>query len=74
MLDEIFDVIVGEIAKFVPNVVWGAVFLILGLLTTMVGVATVLDVATLDASARFGGVLTAVGVSLVAGVLISWSR
>ncbi|ELZ55040.1 MULTISPECIES: hypothetical protein [Halorubrum] len=74
MLDEILDVIVGEIAKVVPDVVWGAVFLIFGVLTTAVGVATVLGVATLDASALLGGVLTVVGVSLVVGVLVAWYR
>ncbi|GAA0530155.1 hypothetical protein ABNG02_02515 [Halorubrum ejinorense] len=74
MLDEIFDVLIGEVAKLVPDVVWGAVFLITGALTAMIGVAMVLETTTLDGSVRLGGVLTAVGVLLTAGVLVAWYR
>ncbi|WP_149797677.1 hypothetical protein [Halorubrum xinjiangense] len=74
MLDEIFDVVIGEIAKLVPDVVWGAVFLIAGLVTTMLGVTTFLGVAALGWSPRFGGVLTVVGVLLIAGPLVAWYR
>ncbi|MGM0448902.1 MAG: hypothetical protein ACQERM_11745 [Methanobacteriota archaeon] len=74
MLDEIFDVVIGETAKLVPDVVWGAAFLIAGLVTTTLGVTALLGVAALGWSPRFAGVLTAVGVALIGGVLVAWSR
>ena len=74
MLDEIFDVVIGETAKLVPDVVWGAAFLIAGLVTTTLGVTTLLGVAALGWPPRFAGVLTAVGVALIGGVLVAWSR
>ncbi|ELZ48481.1 hypothetical protein C464_07270 [Halorubrum coriense DSM 10284] len=74
MLDEILDVFIGEVAKLVPDVVWGAIFLLVGLLTAMLGVTTLLDVTTLGWSTRFGGLLTAVGVLLLAGPLVARYR
>ena len=74
MLDEIFDVLLGEIAKLVPDVVWGAIFLVTGALTTMIGVTMVLGMTTLNGSPRLGGLLTAVGVLLIAGPLVAWYR
>jgi hypothetical protein len=74
MLDEIFDVVIDEIAKLVPDVVWGAIFLVTGALTTMIGVTMLLEMTTLNGSVRLGGVLTAVGVLLIAGPLVAWYR
>ena len=74
MLDELFDVVIDEIAKLVPDVVWGAVFLVAGLVAAMLGVTTLLGVATLGWSPLFGGVSTAVGVLLIVGVLVAWYR
>ncbi|MBP1903334.1 hypothetical protein J2744_003039 [Halorubrum trapanicum] len=74
MLDDIIDVLIGEVAKLVPDIVWGAVFLVTGLLTTMIGVTMVLGMTTLNGSPRLGGVLTAVGVLLIAGPLVAWYR
>ncbi|MGQ3329580.1 hypothetical protein [Halorubrum sp. FL23] len=74
MLDEILDVLIDEVAKLIPDVIWGAIFLLTGLLTAMLGVTTLLGVATLGWSPRFGGILTAVGALLVVGVLVSWYR
>ncbi|TKX42335.1 MULTISPECIES: hypothetical protein [unclassified Halorubrum] len=74
MLDEIFDVFFGAVAELVPDVVWGALFLIAGALATMIGVSMLLGVTTLDGSVRLGGLLTAVGVSMVGGVLVAWYR
>lgn len=74
MLDEIFDVVIDAIAKLVPDVVWGAVFLVAGLVTAMLGVTTLLGVATLGWPPWFGAVSTAVGVLLIVGVLVAWYR
>ncbi|QUO49188.1 MULTISPECIES: hypothetical protein [Halorubrum] len=74
MLDEILDVLIDEVAKLVPDVVWGAVFLVTGALTTMLGVTMILDMTTLNGSMRLGGVLTAVGVLLIAGPFVAWYR
>ncbi|RLM67883.1 hypothetical protein DVK05_08615 [Halorubrum sp. Atlit-8R] len=74
MLDEIFDVFFGAVAELVPDVVWGALFLIAGALATMIGVSMLLGMTTLDGSVRLGGLLTAVGVSMVGGVLVAWYR
>jgi hypothetical protein len=74
MLDEILDVLIGELTKLIPDVVWGAIFLLTGLLTAMIGLTTLLGVATVGLSPQFGGILTAVGALLVGGVLVSRSR
>lgn len=74
MLDVMFDVLVDALSKLVPDVVWGAVFLLIGALATLLGVTTILGVATLLESTRLGGILTATGVSLVIGVLFAWYR
>ncbi|ELZ46603.1 hypothetical protein C463_04034 [Halorubrum californiense DSM 19288] len=74
MLDEILDVFIGEIAKLIPDVVWGAVFLVAGLLTTMIGVTMMLGMTTLNGSPQFGAILTAVGVLLIAGPFVAWYR
>ncbi|QKG92955.1 hypothetical protein EXE44_08015 [Halorubrum sp. SS7] len=74
MLDEIFDVFIGAVAELIPNVVWGALFLIAGALATTIGVAMLLGTTTLDGSVRLGGLLTVVGVSMVGGVLVAWYR
>jgi len=74
MLDEILDVFIGEVVKLVPDVVWGAMFLLSGVLTATLGVTTLLGVATLGWSPRFGGLLTAVGVLLIAGPLVARYR
>ena len=74
MLDEILDVLIDAVAKLVPDVVWGAVFLVTGGLTAMIGVTMILGMTTLDGSVRLGGVLTAVGASLIAGVLVARYR
>ncbi|OYR75436.1 hypothetical protein [Halorubrum ezzemoulense] len=74
MLDETLDLLIDEVAKLVPDVVLGAIFLVTGLLTAMLGVATLLGVATVGWSPRFGGVLTAVGALLVVSVVVWWYR
>ncbi|MEZ3162566.1 hypothetical protein ABNG03_14570 [Halorubrum sp. RMP-47] len=74
MLDEILGLFIDEVAKLVPDVVWGALFLLIGLLTATIGVTTLLGVATLGLSPRFGGILTAVGAALVLGVLVARYR
>ncbi|ELZ32248.1 hypothetical protein R3751_13840 [Halorubrum distributum] len=74
MLDEIFDVVIDEVAKLVPDVVWGAIFLVTGALVTMTGVTMVLGMTTLNGSVRLGGLLTAVGLLLIAGPLVTWYR
>ncbi|MDB2274596.1 hypothetical protein PM022_08560 [Halorubrum ezzemoulense] len=55
MLDETLDLLIDEVAKLVPDVVLGAIFLVTGLLTAMLGVATLLGVATVGWSPRFVG-------------------
>ena len=74
MLDEIIDVLMHEVAKLVPDVVWGAIFLVTGALTTMIGVMMLLEMTTLNGSPRLGGLLTVVGVLLIAGPLVAWNR
>ena len=74
MLDEILHVFIDGVAELIPDVVWGAVFLVTGLLTAMLGVTTLLGTATTGWSPRFGAILTAVGVLLIAGPFVAWSR
>ncbi|QWC18719.1 hypothetical protein [Halorubrum sp. 2020YC2] len=74
MLDDIVDVLIGEVVKLVPDVVWGAVFLVTGALTTTVGVTMLLGTTTLTGSTRLGGVLTAVGALLITGAFVAWYR
>ena len=74
MLDDVLGLLIDEVAKLVPDVVWGAAFLITGALTAMIGVTMLLGMTTLDGSTRLGVALTVLGASLIGGVLVAWYR
>ncbi|PAU83315.1 hypothetical protein CK500_11025 [Halorubrum salipaludis] len=68
MIDDIFEAVFDVLLGFIPNVVLGAIALVVGLVTTAVGIATLSD------PGMAGEALTIVGLSVVAGVLILWRR
>jgi len=63
VFDEVFDLIADAVLGFVPNVVLGALTLLVGLAMTAIGIATVGE------PGLWGEVLTVVGLSAVVGVL-----
>ncbi|EMA70709.1 hypothetical protein C461_00432 [Halorubrum aidingense JCM 13560] len=68
MIDELFDLVFHAVFEFLPDAVLRIILLLLGVVTTMIGVMTVGE------STRLGGILIAVGVLLVAGALALWCR
>ncbi|QAU13869.1 hypothetical protein EKH57_14710 [Halorubrum sp. BOL3-1] len=64
IFDAIFEILFEALFEFVPNVVLGAIALVVGLVTAAVGIAT------LGEPGLTGEALTVVGLSVVAGVLI----
>ncbi|CDK40466.1 hypothetical protein DM2_393 [Halorubrum sp. DM2] len=68
MIDDVVELVFDVLLGFVPNVVLGAIALVVGLVTTAVGIATLSD------PGMMGEALTVVGLSVVAGVLILWRR
>lgn len=65
MMDEIFDAFFHAIYEFVPDVVVRIIVLLTGVVTAIIGVGMI----GVGESTRIGGILTAIGVSLVVGTL-----
>lgn len=64
LLDELFHLLLG----WVPDVVWGALLVVVGIGLTVVGVGLFSE------SPTRGGLFAGVGMLTVAGVLTAWYR
>lgn len=68
MIDELFEIIFHELFGSVSTVVWGVLFLVAGVVTTVVGVVV------FSKSVKSGGLLIAVGVLVAGTVSVEWYR
>ena len=68
MIDELLDLVFGELVDVVPDVVWGFFFLVGGVASTIIGVGV------FNESVKSGGLLITVGVLLAGTVLVEWYR
>jgi hypothetical protein len=70
MLDEIFDLAFQGLFNLIPDAVVKVVVLLVGTTAALIGAMMI----GAGESVRIGGVLTALGLLLVVGVLASWYR
>ncbi|MFC5367849.1 hypothetical protein [Salinirubrum litoreum] len=68
MIAEIFEGVFDIVVEFIPDFVWGLLFVVAGVASTVIGVTIVGE------SMLVGGVLLTVGVFLLASVLYVWYR
>ena len=68
ILDELVDLLFEFLFGWVPNAVWGALVLVVGLGLTIVGIGL------LGESPVRGGTFVGIGVLAIAGVLAVWYR
>ncbi|WP_152043055.1 hypothetical protein [Salinigranum salinum] len=68
MIGEIFEGLFDIVLEFIPDFVWGFLFVVAGVASTVIGVMIVGE------SMQLGGILVIVGVLLVASVLYAWYR
>lgn len=68
MIDDVVGWVVAELARFVPNFVWGLLFGTVGVALTAIGVALVGE------SPQVGGAFLAIGVVMLASVGYAWYR
>lgn len=68
MIGDIFEIVFDIIIEFIPNIVWKLLFVVIGIVTTAVGITII------NESLQTGGVLITVGVVLLGGSLVSLYR